>query len=90
MATDIICGLLERSGEYMRLREALERSEGPLSVFGLGEAHRLHTLAALYRGSKEAVLLVEPSQLAANKAHEELLHYVPDALLFPARELPLA
>ena len=90
MATDIICGLLERSGEYIRLREALDRSEGPLSVFGLGEAHRLHTLAALYRGSKEAVLLVEPSQLAANKAHEELLHYVPDALLFPARELPLA
>ena len=84
--TEMLCG----NAEFIRLRESLEHGEGPMSVFGLGEAHRIQTAASLYVKLNKTVLLVEASSLAAVKAREELLHYVPEALLFPARELPLS
>ena len=82
--------ILDGIGEYGRLCSALENGEGPMSVFGLGEAHRLHTSAGLYYKLANPMLIIMPSALAASRACEELMHYVPDALLFPARELPLA
>ncbi len=85
-----ILGILDGMNEYVRLKAALENGEGALSVFGLGEAHRVHAAAALYSESERSVLYVVPSQMAAVKAHGEFLHYIPDAQLFPARELPLA
>ena len=90
MAEATILDLLSGLGEYKRLRSALIQGEGALSVFGLGEAHRIHAAAALFRDTGASMLFVAPSTLAAVRAHEELLHYVPDAQLFPARELPLA
>ena len=85
-----ILSILDGIGEYERLCSALKEGEGPVSVFGLGEAHRLHAAAGLYYKLGKAMLLVAPSALAASRAREELLHYIPEALLFPARELPLA
>lgn len=85
-----ILSILDGIGEYERLCSALKCGEGPVSVFGLGEAHRLHAAAGLYYKLGKAMLLVAPSALAASRAREELLHYIPEALLFPARELPLA
>lgn len=90
MAKEYVLRILNESGEYRRLEEALGGGSGPVSVFGLGEAHRLHAAAALFTSLSRSMLIVMPSELAAAKAREELLHYVPDALLFPARELPLA
>jgi transcription-repair coupling factor (superfamily II helicase) len=89
MANSTVLDLLSGYNEYERLVRAVDSGEGALSVFGLGEAHRIHAAAALYRDSKRPMLFVTPSPLAAVKAHEELLHYIPDAQLFPARELPL-
>ena len=90
MAGRQILNVLHGSGEYTRLVSSLQNAEGPLSVFGLGEAHRVHAAAALYYDTGKPVLFVAPTGIAAVKCREELLHYIPDALLFPARELPLA
>ena len=90
MTGSVKAGFLEGLGEYVRLRSALDNGEGAVSVFGLGEAHRIHAAASLYRDTNRTVLYVVPSQMAAVKTHGEFLHYIPDALLFPARELPLA
>ena len=90
MANGRILDILSGCGEYERLRSALISGEGALSVFGLGEAHRIHAAAALYRDTGETLLIVEPSAMAAARAHEDILHYIPEALLFPARELPLS
>ena len=90
MTGSVKAGFLEGLGEYVRLRSALANGEGAVSVFGLGEAHRIHAAASLYRDTNRTVLYVVPSQMAAVKTHGEFLHYIPDALLFPARELPLA
>ncbi len=90
MSTKNVLEILHNSGEYMRLIEALRHGEGALSVFGLGEAQRLHTVSALYSDMEGALMLVAPSAAAANRVHEELSQYCEDALLFPPRELPLA
>ncbi len=90
MAKERILEVLKGCGEYARLLDALKKGEGALSVFGLGEAHRIHAAAALYFDTGSSVLFVAPSAVSAAKAREEILHYIPDALLFPARELPLA
>ncbi|MCR5809409.1 MAG: transcription-repair coupling factor [Clostridiales bacterium] len=90
MANDLILKILDSCGEYARLRDELIQGCGPFSVFGLGEAHRLHAAAALYEDVGGSFLYVAPTALSAAKAHEQLLHYVPEAQLFPARELPLS
>ncbi len=90
MSISTITELLHGSSEFIRLEKALSHGEGPVSVFGLGEAHRIHAAAALFSSGSKSLLYVAPTALAASKAYEELLHYVPSAQLFPARELPLA
>lgn len=90
MAGEIIFDFLKKNGEYVRLSSALKAGEGALSVFGLGEAHRIHAAAALFNDVGSSLLFVAPSQMAAVKAHEDIRGYIPDAELFPARELPLA
>ncbi len=90
MADERVFDILKGCGEYARLSSALRAGEGALSVFGLGEAHRIHTAAALYRDLGSTVLFVAPSQMAAVKVHEDVQGYIPDAVLFPARELPVA
>ena len=90
MANKLILDLLKRSGEFTRLTESIKSGEGTLSVFGLGEAHRIQAAAALFHELNTTLLFVAPSAMAAVKTHEEVLHYVEDAMLFPARELPVA
>ncbi len=86
----MILNILKGSREYNRLVEMIRSGEGAMSVFGLGEAHRIHVSSALFRHTQKTVLYVVPTAMAAVKAREEFLHYVPDTLLFPARELPLS
>ena len=90
MAYPKILEVLNGLNEYRRLVPALMKGEGALGVFGLGEAHRIHAAAALFKDSGRSLLFVAPSAVAAVKAHEELSGYVPEAMLFPARELPVA
>ncbi|MCR5611066.1 MAG: transcription-repair coupling factor [Clostridiales bacterium] len=90
MKNGFILEILKKHPEYERLLSSLNAGEGALSVFGLGEAHRIHMAAALYKDSGKTLLYVAPSALGAVKAHEELSGYFEDACLFPARELPLA
>jgi len=90
MAINKILEVLKESAEYTRLYEALREGRGALSVFGLGEAHRIHTVSALFNDLGGTLLFVAPTAAAANRAHEDLSRYFEDALLFPARELPIS
>lgn len=81
--------ILDKSEEFRRLQEGLCGCKGPAGVFGLGEAQRTHIEAALFSKAKRPMLVVVPSEQAAARVHEELCCYYPDAVLFPARELPL-
>ena len=38
--TDPLIKILDRHPEYARLRDAMEKGEGPAGVFGLGESHK--------------------------------------------------
>lgn len=89
MEKEKLLDCLHGYGEYERLCATLNSGGGSASVFGLGEAHRLHTAAALYRDTGRTVLFVAPTAAAAARTHEDISLYVPDAVLFPARELPL-
>ncbi len=80
---------LEGSAEYDKLSEDLEKKRGPVSVFGLGEAHRANIAAALYAKIGEQTLIIAPSAQAAGRLYEELSCYHRGALLFPIREMPL-
>ena len=90
MALEKLFNVLHGSAEYERLRTSLIKGEGALSVFGLGEAHRLHTVGALYNDLGGTLLFVAPSAASANRVHEELSRYHENALLFPPCELPIA
>ena len=81
--------VLDNSPEYTRLADTLARGVGPVGVFGLGEAHRVHIEAALHAGRAGTTLIVAPSAQAAQRIYEELVCYHPDAMLFPIREMPL-
>lgn len=81
--------ILDKSEEFRRLQEGLCGCKGPAGAFGLGEAQRTHIEAALFSKAKRPMLVVVPSEQAAARVHEELCCYYPDAVLFPARELPL-
>ena len=81
--------VLGRSQNYVRLREALAKGEGPVSVFGLGEAQRMHAASALHADLGGVTLFVTPSAHYAKQTLEAVSAYHPDAMLFPAREVPL-
>ena len=81
--------VLGRSQNYVRLREALAKGEGPVSVFGLGEAQRMHAASALHADLSGVTLFVAPSAHYAKQTLEAASAYHPDAMLFPAREVPL-
>ncbi|MDR0841105.1 MAG: transcription-repair coupling factor [Christensenellaceae bacterium] len=80
--------ILSQHSEYVRLREALTQGEGPVSVFGVGEASKGHLAAALFADAKRALVFVTPSEAAAAKLADEIACYVPCAH-FPARDIPL-
>lgn len=81
--------VLRKSNDYMRFVSAMEKNLGPVSIFGLGESQRIHMAAALYNDTGRTFLIVAPSAQAALRIHENILGYYPDAMLFPAREVPL-
>lgn len=80
---------LEGAEEYQKLAEALDKKRGPVSVFGLGEAHRPNMASALYARFGTQTLVVAPSAQAAGRLFEEISAYHKNALLFPIREMPL-
>ena len=71
--TNPLIKILDRHPEYARLRDAMEKGEGPAGVFGLGESHKGHIAAALSTG--RAVLLVVPNEMAAVKLHDDIACY---------------
>ena len=86
--TDPLIKILDRHPEYARLRDAMEKGEGPAGVFGLGESHKGHIAAALSTG--RAVLLVAPNEVAAAKLHDDIACYDIPCVHFPTREIPLS
>lgn len=78
-----------RSREFADLFDAIKTAKGPVSVFGLGEAHRANIAAALYSKLDGSMLLIAASSQAATRLFEELTQYHEDTLLFPIRETPL-
>ncbi len=86
---DPLFKVLSRSSEYLRLLDTLGTGKGPISVFGLGEAQRMHIVSALHAAVGGSLLFAAPSAQSAKQIHEYISAYHPDALLFPAREIPL-
>ena len=80
---------LEGAEEYQKLVEALDKNRGPVSVFGLGEAHRPNMASALHARFGAQTLVIAPSAQAAGRLYEEISAYHQNALLFPIREMPL-
>ena len=85
--TEPILRILENHPEYLRLREALQRGEGPVSVFGLGEGNKGHVAAALAESTGMPLLVVEPNEVSAARFADD---FPGKALHFPARELLLS
>lgn len=81
--------ILNKSNQYSRLRAALEGGLGPVSVFGLGEAQRMHVVSALHTEIHGSMLFAAASTQSAKQIYETVSSYCPDTLLFPAREIPL-
>ncbi len=81
--------ILNNLPEYIRLFNALKGGFGPVSVFGLGEAQRIHIACAVYGSLNRTMLFVAPSEQSALRIYESAACYFPEALLFPAREIPL-
>ena len=86
--TDPLIKILDKHPEYMRLKEAVLKGEGPAGVFGLGESHKGHVAAAL--SANRAVLLVAPNEVAAAKLNDDIACYGVRSVHFPTREIPLA
>ncbi len=87
--TNPLFKVLEKSNNYVRLKNAVKSGEGPVSVFGLGESQRMHISSALQAGLGTTMLFISPSALAAKQAYEFISAYNSNVLLFPAREVPL-
>ena len=75
--------------EYERLLSALLKNEGAMSVFGLGEAHKAHMSAALFRDTNRSVLIVAANENAAARLSAEMSVFTENVYHFPARETPL-
>ena len=81
--------ILSGSEDYVRLKDSLASSEGPVSVFGLGESERTHISCALHASLGGTMLYIAPSAQSAVRCYEAISVYHPSALYFPAREVPL-
>lgn len=81
--------ILDSSSEYLRLEDELTALNGPVSVFGLGEPQRTHISCALFARTGRTMLYIAPSAQAALRVFEDVLGYIPDAELYPEREMPL-
>lgn len=75
---------LQRETEYVRLCEALEKNEGPFSVFGLAEAQRTHVAAAIGQG--RTLLYVTANEPSAARAAEDIAAFGVPSSHFPMRE----
>ncbi len=75
---------LERESEYVRLCEALEKGRGPVSVFGMAEAHRAHIAAAL--ASSVPLLYLCANEQNAARVSEDIAAFGVSGSHFPARE----
>ena len=89
MTENPLFAVLDQYPEYVRLRETLSSAGGPVSIFGLGEAHKAHLLSALHGREAHTMLVVSANENAAAKMTELLSDYG-ETVHFPARELPLA
>ena len=83
-----LLGVLAQHGEYLRLREALDKGKGPSGVFGLTEGNRSHMAATLFADLGRPLLIIVPSENAAEKMSQEISSFLP-AQHFPARDVPL-
>ena len=79
--------ILKKSDEYLRLVETLVSDGGAVSVFGLSEAHKAHIFAAAARHTGLPMLYVAADERAAHRVYEEVIRYLPEALLFPVRDM---
>lgn len=81
---------LRRSEEYRRLCAAVAESRGPVSVFGLNEAHKTHMASAIAGETGICALYIAQNEPAAISAYEDISKYNENAMLFPTRDISLA
>ena len=81
---------LRRSEEYRRLCAAVAESRGPVSVFGLNEAHKTHMASAIAGETDICALYIAQNEPAAISAYEDISKYNENAMLFPTRDISLA
>ncbi len=79
-----VLSYLQHDDEYIRLADALKRGRGPVSAFGLAEAHRAHIAAGL--ACTMPLLYVCANEQSASRAAEDMLALGAAGLHFPARE----
>lgn len=80
--------ILEKSSEYLSVKEGLERFERPLGIIGLSSVCRAHYISSLCDELKKKALVVCPDEAAASKLVQDLNTFTSSssAMLYPARD----
>lgn len=76
-----------RSNEYGRLLDALKQEQGPIALFGIGEAATMHLLSALTLKLDVPILLVVADEREAVRLKEELSYLIDGVVHIPSREI---
>ncbi len=79
----------ERSSEYRRLLEAIQKQAGPMALFGISESAAMHMIAALSTQIDMPILLLVNDEKEAVRLTDEFSTLTDDVVHMPAREIIL-
>ncbi|NLB61408.1 MAG: DEAD/DEAH box helicase [Clostridiales bacterium] len=79
--------LLNSFDKYKRIVDLVSNEQGPISVFGLGEAHKAHIISGLFFDTKKTILYCLPTDSDCIKFEESLKAYSTPVLHFPSKSL---
>ena len=78
--------ILQKSGEYLAVKNCIEERRLPMGVIGLSSACKAHYISSLCEQTKKKALVLCPDEASALKAVQNLSAFSSGALFYPARD----
>lgn len=78
--------ILQKSGEYLAVKNCIEERRLPMGVIGLSSACKAHYISSLCEQTGKKALVLCPDEASALKAVQNLSAFSSGALFYPARD----
>lgn len=78
--------VLEKSEEYLKIKDNIKRGAFPFGVIGLSQVHKAHYISSLVQQTGKKALVICPDEASATKLCADIKSFHGSADLYPARD----